>query len=87
MKNLLLLCAGLMALSLYAKAEDKAKAPSTKESHVQMHEDMAKAHQKAADCLKSGKPEEECRNEFMNEAKTHGGADHCGDGMMKRHRK
>ncbi len=87
MKNVLLLCAGLLAVSLLAKADDKTKTPVTKETHIQMHEDMAKAHQKAAECLKSGKPEEECRNEFMNEAKAHGGSDHCGEGMMRKHRK
>jgi len=63
-----LLLAGLFVLSAPAFAEDAKKDSAKKEwdpkAHIEMHEKMADAHKKAAECLKAGKPTEECRTQF-----------------------
>ena len=47
-----------------------------------MHEKMAKAHSDAAECLKSGKPHDECRKNFKAACKDSGDK-MCGMGMGK----
>ncbi len=85
MKNLILMMAVMSFVSL-ASADDKSM-PMDKEHHMQMHEQMAKAHQQAADCLKAGKPEEECRAAFHKMCDEASGTGHCGEGMMHDHMK
>jgi hypothetical protein len=65
-------------------AEDKTpvKAADQNQEYVQMHEKMATAHQQAADCLKSGKSEDECRKAFHEMCKGSGGSEKCGQWMM-----
>lgn len=64
--------------------EDKKVAPvrEQKQSHMQMHEHMAMAHQEAAACLKAGKPEEECRMAFHEKCKESGRPEMCGPRKM-----
>lgn len=73
-----LLCAANIGL-----AQDKTapKAADQKQEHIKMHESMMKAHQQAADCLKSGKSEDECREAFRNACQEAGGPYMCGEGM------
>lgn len=65
-------------------AEDKAPVKNNEQNqdHIQMHERMAKAHQQAADCIKSGKTEEDCRKAFHEMCKEAGGPEKCGPWMM-----
>lgn len=41
--------------------------PSPLEAKIKMHERLADLHQRAADCLKSGRTAEECRKQMMME--------------------
>lgn len=72
--TLLTAVAALMSLSLPLLAADKTPSPSgtpgqpspeALKKHIEMHEQIAAAHQGAADCLKAGKPMQECRSQFM----------------------
>ena len=66
--------------------QDK-KAPS--EVTPEMRQKMAEAHQKMADCLKSKKPIESCRQEMMQSCKAmgpHGCPMHDGMWMGMHHR-
>lgn len=77
--SLALLCA---ANAGFAQDKDPAKESEQKQEHIKMHESMMKAHQQAVDCLKSSKPEEECRKAFHEMCQESGGPDKCGPGMM-----
>ena len=63
----------------FAQTESTTK-PALDTAHIEMHEKMSKAHQQAADCLKSGKPVEECRTAFQSTCKDVGEPGHCGMG-------
>jgi len=65
-----------------AQAADKApaKTEGDRSSHLQMHLQMAKAHQEAADCLTSKKTEEECHNQFNENRSAMGDGATCGEG-------
>jgi hypothetical protein len=80
----IILSAIIICAAQVSFAEEKAPAKSTEQSqeHLQMHEQMANAHQQAADCLKSGKSEEECQEAFHEMYKETGGPDKCGPWMM-----
>lgn len=81
-----LLSVSFLIISSVGMAQDKAAAkPSSVAEHVQMHEQMAKAHQQAADCLKSGKPEEECRKAFHESCQGMGCGEKCGGPGMGMH--
>lgn len=68
MKHLLSVAVlSLLATTAFAQGGGKQKstqAGTDLKAHIEMHEKMAKAHDQAADCLKDGKPIEECRAEF-----------------------
>lgn len=85
MKKIILITVILCASSFTLAADPKASsiAMDSKNQHMQMHEQMAKAHQQAAECLKSGKSEEECRKDFHEMCKESGAPDKCGSWMMK----
>lgn len=70
-----------VASSSFAQADDSKdskKQLAANISHAEMHEKMSKAHQQAADCIKSGKPIEECREEFRTMCKGFADDGHCG---------
>lgn len=85
MKKIILMAMIFCSTSFSLAADDKtsAKGTDSKSQHTQMHEHMAKAHQQAAECLKSGKSEEECRKDFHEMCKESGAPDKCGSWMMK----
>lgn len=65
-----------MGLGLSAHAADntpmdsKMNSPAAgSQEKIQMHEHMADMHKKAAECLKSGKTEKDCRDSMMTECK------------------
>ncbi len=70
-----------------AYTQDKlATSPDLTENerHIQTHEKMAKAHQQAADCLKSGKSTSDCRQQFQDECKHFAGDGRCNGWMNRR---
>ena len=76
----------IMLISGMAIAQSKpvATPPVVDAGHIEMHEKMAKAHQQAADCLKSGKTFDECRAAFQMMCKESGEPGNCGmKGSMK----
>ncbi len=82
MKRLMFLMTVLCINPTFAQDKAATKEMDQKASHLQMHEQMAKTHQQAADCLKAGKPEEECRKAFHDMCREAGGPEKCGQGMM-----
>jgi hypothetical protein len=79
----------IIALSLQstlAFAEDKPKAPATDNAAaIEMHEKMAAAHQKFADCLKAGTAIAECQKTAMENCPMKDSDENCpfhGTGMM-----
>ncbi len=82
MKKIIFLVVLSSAVFSFAQDKTPAKAMDQKQSHIQMHEQMAKNHQQAADCLKSGKAEDECRKAFQEMCKEAGGPDKCGPWMQ-----
>lgn len=86
MKKLFLSIVISMTMSSVFAADDKKETDKKSDmmmpNMMQMHENMAKAHQDAANCLKSGKSEDECRMAFQAACKEHGGRGECGM-MMK----
>lgn len=82
MKEIILLATMLNFVPTFAQQKATTVKVDQKQTHIQMHEQMAKAHQQAAECLKSGKPEEECRNAFREMCSEYGGHGMCGAGMM-----
>lgn len=83
MKRIIFLATLFIAMHSFAQDKDTAKKDDKKQSHLQMHEEMVKAHQQAVDCLKSGKSEDECRKAFHEMCKNSGGREMCGPGMMR----
>lgn len=77
----------LVANVALAQTKETATAPATDTSHIEMHEKMAKAHQQAADCLKSGKSVDDCRQSFQAMCKDAGEPGHCGMGGPMKGRK
>ncbi len=77
MKNLfsILLLSGFSVAALGASKD-------ARQEHIQMHEQMAKAHQQAVECLKSETSEEQCRKAFREVCASAGTK--CGDHMMHR---
>ena len=73
MKLILMVIFLILAASVYAASNEDLK------NHIEMHEKMSKAHEKAAKCLKDGKPLDECRAEFRNTCPGNGQG--CGMGM------
>lgn len=82
MKAIIFLAAVAGAMPSFAQDKAPTKEVDQKQAHVQMHEQMAKMHQQAADCLKSGKSEDECRKSFHEMCRESGGPEMCGPGMM-----
>ena len=82
MKATIIILAGLF-LASFGFAQTPTTTTTTTDAatmdmkHVEMHEKMSKAHQDAADCLKSGKPHEECQKAFHSMCKDSGGGAHC----------
>lgn len=74
MKILILISSVLLAFPSFAQMKPQDKSH---EETVGMHESMAKAHQQAADCLKSGKNEQDCKKEFQQMCKDSGGPEKC----------
>ena len=70
-----------------AQTKETATPPSPDASHIEMHEKMSKAHQQAADCLKSGKSADECRQSFQAMCKDAGELGQCGMGGPMKGRK
>lgn len=60
----------------------KAEA-EVKQVHIQLHEKMMQTHQQAVDCLKSGKPEDECAKAFHRMCKEASGHRNCGPWMTE----
>ncbi len=85
MKTIIFLIAAMSAIS-FAQKKSVTKEVESKQFYIQMHEQMAKAHQQFAECLKSGKPEEECRQSFKGMCENFGGADKCGPWMHRKMR-
>lgn len=85
MKSIIFLMMVLGAMSSWGQDKITGTEAEQKPSPIQMHEQMAKAHQQAADCLKSGKSEEECRSAFHDMCKGAGGPGKC-DGWMMHHK-
>lgn len=56
----------LVFVSAYAYGADPAK-PSDPKLNIEHHEKMAAHHQKAADCLKAGRPADTCKKEMMKD--------------------
>lgn len=77
--------AALLGIVQFALAQDQAptqeQSPAPIQEAVQMHEKMAKAHQQAVECLKSGKTEDECREAFHAMCKDAGGPKMCNSWM------
>ena len=48
--------------------KDKKAMKLEGKDHLTMHEKMADAHKKAADCLKEGKADKECHDQFKKES-------------------
>jgi hypothetical protein len=61
----------------FADHHEGKEADKDPKKHIEMHKKMAEAHEKAADCLKDGKPEAECYDAFKK-AKKEAGCDCCG---------
>jgi len=76
----MLLCAVTIG---FAQDTTPVKEADPKQEHILMHESMMKAHQQAAECLKSGKSEDECRNAFHETCKGISGPDKCGPWMRQ----
>lgn len=72
MKEILLMASLILAV-VPASADHHEKM----QDHIQMHEKMAKAHQGAADCLKAGKPMDECKKSFDSMCKDADGSGKC----------
>ena len=62
-----------------AGASPKAPAPTGhKAETIAQHRAMAKAHEDAAKCLESGKPEEQCHEQLRKDCKGLGIGKFCG---------
>ncbi len=85
MFTLSLLVFGFFNVS-YAEDASKMKMMDSPQSRMQMHEQMAKAHQDAADCMKAGKSEEDCRLAFHKMCKGSEDSEMC-EPMTKHHKK
>lgn len=88
MKKIIFLAAIFSVASSFSQNKDSTKESNQKQSLAQMHEQIAKVHQQAADCLKSGKSEDECQKMFHEMCKQGPNAGECGPWMMHHmHRK
>jgi hypothetical protein len=81
MKRALVLC--LSSLALLAAPASAQTASATKLSEhakkdVQRHRAMAAAHEAAARCLESGKPEDDCQKELQATCKGLAIGKYCG---------
>lgn len=91
MKNIITILALVMGPAVgFAQTPSPAASPSAdaNAAHAEMHEKMAKAHQDAAACLKSGKTMKECGEAFHAACKDTGAPGMCADhakGMMHGH--
>lgn len=74
----ILLCYCFMS-AVWAQAKTEAKA----KEDIAAHRAIAAAHEKAAKCLESGKPEKECHAPLATECKTIAIGKYCG--MRHRH--
>jgi hypothetical protein len=85
----LILAVAIVCLAGGSYAEEKESemknGKDERQETMMMHEQMAKAHQQAADCIKTGKPEEECWSNFRTMCKSAGGYERCGAGMYRKH--
>lgn len=59
-----LLCSAFLMISNSLFAAETSNQADRK-STIEMHQKMAEAHKKAADCLKTNKPVDECNSEAM----------------------
>lgn len=61
----------ILFASLLTSTAALAQAPANPdpklEEHIQMHEKVGEAHKKVAECLRSGKPKDECGPVFHKE--------------------
>lgn len=83
-----ILTLALLCVTNMSVAQDKivGKEVDQKLEHIKMHENMIKAHQEAAECLRSGKSEDECRKAFHEMCRENGGPDKCGGPWMMHHK-
>jgi hypothetical protein len=56
---------GVLTLSFAIVAFGHEITAEQRKEKIEMHEKMAEHHKMAADCLKAGKPLDECNNEAM----------------------
>lgn len=72
-----------MLLPLAALAQAAKKDEAHVKQDVSVHRIMAAAHEAAAKCLESGKPEKECHAQLAKDCKNHAVGKYCG--MRHRH--
>jgi hypothetical protein len=68
MKNLLLAFTGIASAAIFSVASAAELDKATKED-IARHRVMAVAHENAAKCLESGKPDEVCEKQLQLECK------------------
>lgn len=66
MRSVLIAVAVLFAVPSAARSAEAKTDPQAREA-AQMHRRMAELHEKAADCVESGRPMEDCRAEAMKD--------------------
>tara|TARA_B110001454_G_C12723270_1_gene436129 strand:- start:5485 stop:5772 length:288 start_codon:yes stop_codon:yes gene_type:complete len=80
-----LLIVGLVSyfvIESFALDKVPAQDADSRLAHIEMHKKMMAAHQQAAECLKSGKQEEDCREIFQKMCLEANGHRKCGPWMM-----
>jgi hypothetical protein len=75
--------AAALALAAPALAQDKKSAADALKKDIADHRTLATAHENAARCLESGKPEKECHEQLQKDCKGVGIGKYCG--MRHRH--
>ncbi|MEW6057339.1 MAG: hypothetical protein AB1540_12075 [Bdellovibrionota bacterium] len=73
----------LVTTSFAGDKDKKSEVDNDLKAHIEMHEKTAKAHERTAECLKDGKPVDECRAEFRKARP--GDGQGCGMGMAPGH--
>jgi hypothetical protein len=81
-RSIVALAAGL-ALAVPALAQDKKPAADAVKRDIADHRTLAAAHENAAKCLESGRPEKECHEQLAKDCKGVGIGKYCG--MRHRH--
>jgi len=82
MKVGIMLLVALLPAVVQAQKKDEKDAVHVKQD-VAAHRAIAAAHEAAAKCLESGKPEKECHAQLARDCKNHAIGKYCG--MRHRH--